>query len=87
MIFKVETYVDDEGRTVNCKMNEIKTIYIGHVTVATPNGLMPIDFPFPETNTSVEQCFKDFDDSFNLYIEEKRKEAKTRIIQPNELIK
>jgi hypothetical protein len=88
IVYKVEHYTSDEGRNVVAQIpnDGSATKYMGMVTVMGPQGPMPIQFPFPDSCTTVSGCYEVFDDTFKDYVEEKQREAKSRIIRPEEVM-
>lgn len=92
MIYRTETYIDDKNKSVIAKIptvtsTEAKISFIGTTIKITEKGVIPVSFPFPDTYLNLESCFNDFDTVMENFINEKRKEAKTKIVTPNELIK
>lgn len=90
-IWKLDTHADDEGRTVvsrtfvmgDAQPTEVP-LYFGSAMIKTSKGVLPIEFPFPPTVTTISAAFETFDESMKAFIETKQLEAKTRIITPND---
>ena len=93
MIYKIETYVDDEDKQVIAKSPQqtgtdllLKTEYIGTATINTNVGTMPVQFSFPDDYT-LEACFENFEQIADEEITKMIEEAKdqNRIITPDQL--
>lgn len=76
MIYKINTYTDKEGKTLISTeaIDGSSTDFFGNVVIQTPNGNIPIEFPFTKA-TSVEECFENYDDVLKQFIEDKKREA------------
>ena len=88
-IQKVENYTDDANRTllVRTPIEGGTPTYIGTVIIRTPKGVYPIEFEFAndlEAPLTIEKCFEIFDERLKAFVEEKQREAQTRIITPEE---
>lgn len=93
MYYKVENYVDDDGKTIVCKtaVEKIdaewnlaqaqKRIFSGviHVTARTPQGIaqVPFEFEFPE-QMPLNECFEKFEEVAKAKFEEFKKEQEDR---------
>lgn len=89
-VYKVENYVDDFNRNVSVRTSidegEQKTIYIGSVLITTSKGNFPIEFKFPDVEgASLASCFETFDDTLKVFVEEKQKEARSKIVTPQDM--
>ena len=84
-IYKVFSYTDDANRTVIERLplkESSPALYIGSVIIKTEKGVFPIEFEIKED--TVEKCFEKFDDTLKAFVEEKRREAQTKIVTPAE---
>ena len=91
MYYKIQNYVDDNGRTILSKtavenaelnLNEAeKRTFSGmvHVTARTPQGIaqVPFEFDFP-SEMSLGECFDKFEDVAKEKFEEFKKEQEDR---------
>ena len=86
-IYKVNSYTDDENRTVIERVSiddTAPTLYIGSVMIKTNKGVFPVEFEIKNDTNNLEKCFAEFDETLKTFIEEKQKEAQTKIITPEE---
>ena len=88
-IQKVDTYTDEANRTllVRTPIEGGTPTYIGTVIVRTPKGVYPIEFEIEnnlEAPLTVRTCFEIFDERLKAFVEEKQREAQTKIITPEE---
>lgn len=92
MIYKIETFVDDEGKQVVVKTPRPtledfapKPEFIGTASIETNMGAIPTHFVFPE-DYSLEKCFESFEKIAEQEIEKQIEAAKdqNRIITPDQ---
>lgn len=77
-IYKTEMYSDDFNRNVIVKSDLAtgKNSLVGSVIIKTPEGNVPVEFPFPdvEPSYSVESGFEVFDKVLGDYIAARQQE-------------
>lgn len=88
-IYKMDTYSDDANRTVvvRTELGTENCTYLGSVIIRTPKGVFPVEFEIEnnlEAPLTVEKCFEIFDERLKAFVEEKQREAQTKIITPEE---
>lgn len=90
MYYKIENYVDDDGKVITAKTPQLNTpdlaiahpvTYVGTVplTVRTPQGIgqIPFEFEFPPS-MSLDECFAKFEEIAKQKVEEFKEEQQDR---------
>lgn len=90
MIYKIDNYTDDEGRTV-IKKSELhetklettgKITFIGNTLIPTKAGFIPFEFPFPETTNDIVEAFNTFEKVLEDFINKQIEASKSNLIIP-----
>lgn len=89
MIYEIKNYENDEGKLViarcahDCSLENPQgsKIYLGKVTLKTPQGAFPFVFQFPE-GTTLETAFETFEDVAQQTIEAMQREQQKQVIVP-----
>ena len=74
--YKLEQFIDKEGRTVMTlteKNDSAPNEFVGKAFVKSPKGGIPVEFPIKEV-ANVTEAFEKFDEAIDAFAEEKRKE-------------
>lgn len=89
MIYKIDNYINDKNQSIVKKtslkddVSESGSVsFIGSSFVTTRMGLMPLEFPFPDSITSITDAFEKFDEVLKNYIEEQINKAQSNLIVP-----
>lgn len=85
MIYKVENYTDEEGRTVIVKnsISNDEIIREGVFAARTPMGTIRVPFEFPIEINTLEECFEKFDDFAQEKSNEIEREIQSQIVIPS----